>query len=91
MKTIRECLNFIDSVISSGKCEWKDMENLEHIRRYVIDKTGDNKIIMLDSCENINEIIEKLYIGGERENIVKDFENLRLFILIWLEALNNHI
>ena len=91
MKTISECLDFIDNIISSDKYERKDVENLENIRRYIIDKTNDNKIIMRDVLSYINQIIEKFYDGNDRENIVKVYENLRLFILIWLDALDNHI
>ena len=91
MKAISECLDFIDNIISSDKYELKDVENLENIRRYVIDKTSDNKIIMSDVLSCINQIIEKFYDGNDRENIVKGYENLRLFILFWLDALDNHI
>ena len=91
MKTISECLDFIDNIISSDKYERNDVENLENIRRYVIDKTSDNKIIMRDVLSCINQIIEKFYDGNDRENIVKGYENLRLFILIWLDALDNHL
>ena len=46
---------------------------------------------MRDVLSCINQIIEKFYDGNDRENIVKGYENLRLFILIWLDALDNHI
>ena len=91
MKTISECLDFIDNIISSDKYERKDVENLENIRHYVIDKTSDNKIIMRDVLSCINQIIEKFYDVNDRENIVKGYENLRLFILVWLDALDNRI
>ena len=91
MKTISECFDFIDNIISSDKYERKDDENLENIRRYVIDKTSDNKIIMRDVLSCINQIIEKIYDGNDRESIVKSYENLRLIVLIWLDALDNHI
>ena len=89
MKTISECLDFIDNIISSDKYKRIDNENLEDIRRYVIDKTNDNKIILRDVLSCINQIVEKFYDGNDRENIVKGYEKLRLFILIWLDALDN--
>ena len=91
MKTISECLDFIDSVISSDKYIRIDNENLENIRQYVIDKTNDKKIIMLDVLSCTNQIVEKFYDGNDKENIVKGYEKLPLFILMWLDALDNHI
>ena len=76
MKTINECLDFIDNIISSDKYERKHVENLENFRRYVIYKTSDNKIIMRDVLSCINQIIEISYDGNDRDNIVKGYENL---------------
>ena len=90
MKTISECLDFFDGKISSDKNGRIDVENLENIRQYVIDKTKDNKIIMLDVLSNINCIIEKFY-NKDKNIIDKDYETLRQHILIWLDALDNHI
>ena len=90
MKTISECLNFIDSVISSDKYKRIDNENLENVRHYVIDKTNDNKIIMLDVLSDINYIIEKFYVD-DKNTFVNDYEKLRQRTLIWLDALDGHM
>ena len=87
MKTITECLNFIDGVIASDECKRINVENLENVRHYVSNKTKENKIIMLDILSCMNKIIEKFYVD-DKNDIVNDYERLRLFILIWLDALD---
>ena len=42
---------------------------------------------MLDILSCMNKIIEKFYVD-DKNDIVNDYERLRLFILIWLDALD---
>ena len=90
MKTLRECLNYIDEVIVADKYKRAHVENLENVRRYVINKTDKNKIIRLDILSNMNDIIEKFY-DDNINNFVDEYETLRNNILIWSDAMVGHI
>ena len=66
MKTISDCLNLIDCIISSNIEKGIGIECLENICDYVIQTTNDkcfeNNMIMFDNLSQINLIIEKFYI-----------------------------
>ena len=90
MKTISDCLNLIDYIMSYNKEKHTVIENLENVRDYVVQTTNDkcfeNTMIMLDILSEINLIIEKFYID-EKSDIKKECETLRKILLIWLDYL----
>ena len=45
---------------------------------------------MLDVLSKKNYIIENFYVD-DKNNIVNEYETIRKHILIWLDALDNHI
>ena len=94
MKTISDCLNLFDCILSSNKEKRIGIDSLENVRDYVIQTTNDkcfeNNMIMLDILSEINLIIEKFYID-ENSDIKKECETLRKFLLIWLDKLYKNI
>ena len=94
MKTISDCLNLFDCIISSNIVKRIGIDSLENVRDYVIQTTDDkgfeNNMIMLDILSEINIIIEKFYID-ENSDIKKECETLRKILLIWLDKLYKNI
>ena len=94
MKTISDCLNLFDCIMSSNIEKRISIESLENARDYVIQTTNDecfeNNMIMLDILSEINLLIEKFYID-ENSEIKKKCETLRKFLLIWLDRLYENI
>ena len=90
MNTLKDVLNYIDEVIISDKYKRSYVENLENIRHYIINKTDKNKIIMLDVLSNMNNIIEKFY-DDSLINFVSEYKSLRICVLIWADAMIDHI
>ena len=94
MKTISDCLNSFDCIISSNIEKRIGIESLKNARDYVIQTTNDkcfeNTMIMLDILSEINLIIEKFYID-ENSDIEKECETLRKYLLIWLDKLYKNI
>ena len=94
MKTISDCLNLFDWIMSSNIEKRIGIESLENARDYVIQTTNDNcfenNMIMLDILSGINLIIEKFHIAEDIE-IKKECETLRKFLLIWLDKLYKNI
>ena len=94
MKTIRDCLNLFDSIMSSNIEKRIGIENLENVRDYVIQTTNDkcfeNDLIMLDILSEINLIIENFYID-ENSDIKKECKTLRKFLIISLDKLYENI
>ena len=66
MKTISDCLNLIDFIMSYNIEKHTVIENLENVRDYVVQTTNDKcfekNMIMLDILSEINLIIETFYI-----------------------------
>ena len=94
MKTISDCLNLFDCIMSSNIEKRIGIDSLENVRDYVIQTTDDkcfeNNMIMLDILSEINLIIEKFYID-ENSDINKECETLRKILLIWLDKLYKNI
>ena len=94
MKTISDCLNLFDGIMSSNIENRIGIESLENARDCVIQTTNDkcfqNNIIMLDILSEINLIIEKFYID-ENSDIKKECETLRKFLVFWLDKLYKNI
>ena len=95
MKTISDCLNLFDCIMSSSNIEKRiGIESPENARDYVIQTTNDNcfenNMIMLDILSEINLILEKFYID-ENSDIKKECETLKKFLLIWLDNLYKNI
>ena len=84
MKTISDCLNLIDCIMSSNIEKRIGIESLENASDYVIqttnDKSFENNMIMLDILSEMNPIIEKVYID-ENKDIKKECETLRKFFI----------
>ena len=94
MKTISDCLNLFDCIMSSNIEKRIGIESLENARDYVIQTTNDkcfeNNMIMLDILSERNLIIEKFFID-ENSDIKKECETLRKFLLIWFDKLYKNI
>ena len=94
MKTITDCLNLIEFVMSYNIEKHSVIENVENVRDYVVQTTDDkcfeNNMIMLDNLSELNLIIENFYID-EKSDIKKECETLRKFLLIWLDYLYKNI
>ena len=93
MKTIRDCLNLIDYMMSYNVEKHTVFENLENVRDYVIQTTNDkcfeNNMIMLDILSEINLIKEKII--SMKKVILKKSETSRKFLLIWLDYLYKNV
>ena len=91
MKSVSECLNFIDDMILCSVEKSFGIGNLEDIRDYMtgmyneiyIEEMVDKSAIL----SQINLIIEKFYLDNESD-IKKQYSNLMKHILAWLEESN---
>ena len=91
MKSVSECLNFIDDMILRSVEKSVGIGILEDIRDYMIGKYNEKYIeemvAMSTILSQINNIIENLYLDNESDN-KKQYNNLRKLILAWLEESN---
>ena len=91
MKSVSECLNFIDHMITCSVEEGVGIGNLEDIRHYMIgvynEKYFQERVAMSAVLSQINLIKEKFYLDKESD-FKKHYCNLRKRILAWLEESN---
>ena len=89
MKTVKECSDLIDNILTANIETLVGIGELENVRDYVIQKTyskyPENKIFMTNIFEKINLIIEKFY-EDKTKDVCMECEVLRKHILIWLDA-----
>ena len=91
MKSVCDCLNFIDSMILCGIGKHAGVGNLEDIREYMItiynDKYIEDMVSMLAVLSQINLIIDRFYLDNESD-IKKHYCTFRKRILAWLQERN---
>ena len=71
MKSVCDCLNFIDSMILCDIEKHAGFENLEDIRNYMItvynDKYIEDMVSMLEVFSHINLIIDRFYSDNQSD------------------------
>ena len=91
IKSVCDCLNFIDSMISCEIEKHTGIGNLEYIHEYMItfykDKYIEDMVSMLAVLSQINLIINRFYLDNESD-IKKHYCTLRKRILAWLQETN---
>ena len=93
MKSVIDCLNFIESMIICNIEKHAGIGNLEDIRAYMIgmynEKYIEEMVGLLSILSQINLIIESFYLDNESD-IRKQYCDLRKRILAWLEVSNTN-
>ena len=91
MKSVSDCLNFIDDMILCSVEKSVGIANSEDIRNYMIgmynEKFNEELVAISAILSQINLIIEKFYLDKETD-IKKQYCNSRKRILAWLEESN---
>ena len=91
MKTISNCLNFIDNLIICNTEKHIGNGNLEDVRKYVLSmndsKYIENTVSTLEVVYQIKLIIDKLCSDNESD-IKQLYSDLRKRILVWLKEKN---
>ena len=91
LKSISDCLNFIDNWIICGTEEHIGIGNLEDVRDYMIGmydgKYIEKMVSMLAVLSQINLIIDRFYLDKESDN-KQLYRDLRKRILAWLKENN---
>ena len=91
VKSISDCLNFIDNLILCGTEKQVGIGNLENIRDCMIrlydGKYIEEMLIMLAVLSQINLIIDRFYLDKESD-IKKLYRDLKKRILAWLKENN---
>ena len=91
MKSVSDCLNFIDSMIICNIEKHVGIGNLEALRDYMIgmcnEKYIEEMIALLSILSQINLIIDRFYSDNESD-IKKQYVTLRKRILARLEVIN---
>ena len=92
MKSVSDCLSFIESVILSGVENHNGIGNLEVVRDYMIEmynaKYIEDMVVMTGVLSQINLIIEKVYDFDDDSDLKRKYWILRKHILAWLEEKN---
>ena len=92
MKSVSDCLNFIDHVILCVAENFNGVESLEVVRDYMIEMYNDeyieNMIVMTGVLSQINLIIETIYDIDDDSDFKRKYWILRKHILAWLEENN---
>ena len=92
MKSVSDCLNFIDSMISCSIERHVGIGNLENIRNYMIgmynDEIVEDMVVMSGSFSQINLIIEKFYDIDDKSDLKREYWILRQHIIAWLMEKN---
>ena len=87
MKSFRDCLTHIDSMIIFNQGRFIGIGNLEDIRDYMlktyINEYIEHMIVMNNLLSQIYLMIEKFYIDDEVD-VKKEYSTLRQHILAWL-------
>ena len=101
IKSLCDCVNFIESMIICDLGKNVDFSNLENIRDYLIgtynDKSNEDMVMFTGVLSQINLIIEKIFDVDDNSDLKKEYSILRKHILSWLEEKNtkpeadNHI
>ena len=87
MKSVRDCLNFIDiaSVEKDRRCI--GILNLENVHKYLFEKRRtdfiEDRIALSNVLGQINSIIENYYQFPEKD-IKNEYIQLKKLILVWL-------
>ena len=91
MKSLSDCLNFIDSMILCSMVKHIGIEKLKELRDYMVgmynDKYSEEMVAMVAILSQINLIIGKFYLDNESD-IKKQYSTLRKRIIAWLELTN---
>ena len=91
MKSVSDCLNFIDTAILCSIEKHAGFGNLEDVREHMIgvynDKYLEAMVDMLAIFSQINLIIENFYSDNESD-IKQLHRDLRKRILAWIEESN---
>ena len=91
MKSVSDCLNFIDSMIICNIEKHVGIGNLEKIRDYMMglfsDEFIEEMVAMLAILSQIKLIIDRFYLDDESD-IKKLYCTLRKRIITWLEVSN---
>ena len=91
MKSLSDCLKFIDAMILCDIEKHTIVECLEDIRYYMLtlynDKYIEDMVNMRAAFSQINLIIDNFYLDNE-SNIKKQYYTLRKRILAWLQERN---
>ena len=91
MKSVGDCLNFIDSMILCDIETHSGVGNPQDIRDYMItiykDKYIEHMMSMLGVFSQINLITDRFYLDNESD-IQKQYTTLRKRILAWLQERN---
>ena len=91
MKSISDCLNFIDSMILCSIETYAGIENSKDLGNCMLgmynEKYIEEMVGMLSILSHINLIIKKFYLHNESD-IEKLYCDLKKRILAWLEASN---
>ena len=87
MKSVSDCLNFVDSMILGDIEKTCGIGNLEDVRDYMIGMYNNTYIeemeCMLSILSQINLILERFYLDNESD-IKKLYCDLRKRVLDWL-------
>ena len=91
MKSVCDCLSFIDNMMLCDIEKHTGVGNLEDIRDFMItiynDKYVEDRVSMLGVFSQINLIIDTFYLDNESD-IKKQYTTLRKRILAWLQERN---
>ena len=91
MKSVCDCLNFIDCVILCDIAKRGAVGNLEDVREYMITIFKDKYIGDMESTlgvfSQINLMIDRFYLDNESD-FKKQYTTLRKCILSWLQERN---
>ena len=89
MKSVADCLNFIDTVILSDIGKYACIGKLEDVRDYVLsdykNKYVEDMVALNKILSQINIIIDKFY-SDKEDNVKSENQYLRNFILAWLRV-----
>ena len=91
VKSISDCLSFIDNLILCGTEKHIGIGNIEDVRDYLIGmydgKYIEEMLSMLAVLPQINLIIDRFYLDKESDN-KQLYRDLRKRILAWLKETN---
>ena len=91
MKSVANCLFFIDTVTLSDIGKYACIGNLEDVRYYVLseykNKYIEDMVALNKILSQINNIIDKIYFDKE-DDIKSECQYLRKCILAWLRVTN---
>ena len=91
IKSVRDCLNFIDIIVLNNSEKYVGIGNLEDLRSFILETYNDiDFIIMSGFLSQINRIIEEFY-NNDNSDLKKEYWILRQHILALLMVKKNGI